>query len=234
MEKDYVALWSCCVTRAIHLDLVRNLTASTFLNCLRWLASRRGRPSLIVSDNAKTFKAASKVLKGFSVDAELDLENNRIDWKFNLERTPWWGGFFERMVGTVKRCLRKVLGNAKLTYDELLTTLIEVEGTINSRPLTYEYDKVGVEALTPSHLIFGGRLQSIPDGKLKIGDEDDDDKQHHLSRYRFLARTRTHFWNRWKREYLADLREYHKGNEIRKGNEVKLGDVVLVYDEKRK
>lgn len=236
MAKVYVALWSCCVTRAVHLDLVRSLTTGTFLNCLRRFASRRGRPSLIISDNAKTFKAASKVLKGFGEDVELNayLENNHIDWKFNLEKTPWWGGFFERMVGTVKRCLRKVLGNAKLTYDELLTTLIEVEGTINSRPLTYEYDEVGVEVLTPSHLIFGRRLQSIPDGKLKIDDDDDNDAQHYLSRHRFLARTRTHFWNRWKREYLADLREYHKGNENRKGSEVKLSDVVLVYDENLK
>ena len=83
------------------------------------------------------------------------LENNKLEWRFNLEKPPWWGGFFERMVGKVKRCLRKVLGNAKLTYDELLTTLVEIEGTLNSRPLTYAYDEVGVEVLTPSHLIFG-------------------------------------------------------------------------------
>jgi hypothetical protein len=70
---------------------------------------------------------------------------------------PWWGGFFERLVGLVKRCLRKVLGNAKLTFEELLTTLVEVEGTLNSRPLTYIYDEVENDVLTPNHLIFGRR-----------------------------------------------------------------------------
>ena len=84
------------------------------------------------------------------------LADNRIEWQFNLEKSPWWGGFFERLIGTMKRALRKVLRkNAKLTYDELLTNLVEVEGVINSRPLTYEYDETDVGVLTPSHLIFG-------------------------------------------------------------------------------
>ena len=68
------------------------------------------------------------------------------------------------MVGTVKRCLRKVLGNSNLTFDELLTILIEIEGTLNSRPLTFVYEEVGVEpALTLFHLIFGRKLSSLPD-----------------------------------------------------------------------
>ncbi|KAL9967410.1 hypothetical protein ACROYT_G025628 [Oculina patagonica] len=89
-------------------------------------------------------------------------ESNRIDWKFNLEKTPWWGGFYERLIGTAKRCLRKVLGNAKLNASELLTVLTEVEATMNSRPLTYEYDEIGAEMLTPSHLIYCRRLLSFP------------------------------------------------------------------------
>ena len=56
----------------------------------------------------------------------MELENRRIEWRFNLERAPWWGGFFERMVESVKRCLHKVIGNARLTFDELLTVLVEV------------------------------------------------------------------------------------------------------------
>ena len=80
-----------------------------------------------------------------------------------MERAPWWGGFFERLVRSVKRCLKKVLGNARLTFSKLLTTVVEIEGTLNSRPLTYEYDEVGCEVLTPSHLIFGRRLKLMPD-----------------------------------------------------------------------
>ena len=62
------------------------------------------------------------------------------------------------MVGSVKRCLHKVIGNDRLTFDELLTILVEVEGTLNYRPLTYEYNNPEWEILTPAHLIYGSRL----------------------------------------------------------------------------
>ena len=64
------------------------------------------------------------------------MEARHIVWKFNLKRTLWGGGYFERMIGSVKRFLRKVLGHARLSFDELSTVLAEVEGTINSRPFT--------------------------------------------------------------------------------------------------
>ena len=59
------------------------------------------------------------------------LEEHGIQWKFNLAKAPWWGGFYERLVGSVKRCLWKVLGNARLTFEELSTVFTEVEGTLN-------------------------------------------------------------------------------------------------------
>ena len=73
------------------------------------------------------------------------------------------GGFLERMVASVKDCLRKTLGNARLSYEELLTVLAEVECKLNARPLTYEYNEVHGEVLTPSHFIYGRRIKSLPD-----------------------------------------------------------------------
>ena len=128
MVKAYVALFTCCVTRAVHLDLVTDLKATTFVRCLRKFVARRGTPSVIISDNAKTFKTSAKLVKRLCDSNEVKerLETNRIDWKFNLEKTPWWGGFYERLISTAKRCLRKVLGNAKLNADELLTVFSTV------------------------------------------------------------------------------------------------------------
>ena len=63
----------------------------------------------------------------------------------------------------MKRSLRKVLGNARLTFDELLTVLIETELSLNTRPLTYDYDEVNGEVLTSSHLIYGRPINSLPD-----------------------------------------------------------------------
>ena len=55
-----------------------------------------------------------------------------MKWVFNIPKAPWWGGIFERMVRSTKRCLRKIVGQAKLSYDELLTALTEVEIVLNS------------------------------------------------------------------------------------------------------
>ncbi|XP_048580427.1 uncharacterized protein LOC116614572 [Nematostella vectensis] len=229
MKKMYIALFTCSVTRALHLELTEDLSTRSFLNCLRRFCARRGTPALIVSDNAKTFKSAAKFLNELydQPDIRTYCEENRIQWKFNLERAPWWGGFFERMVGTVKRCLKKVLGNARLNCDEMQTTLVELEGTLNSRPLTYEYDEVGAEMLTPSHLLFGRRLLNLPD---ELRDDEDEEVNGMMKRFRYLAKKRRHFWNRWFKEYLVDLREQHKVvNSGRKVAEV--GDVVLLFDE---
>ena len=225
--KVYIALFSCCVSRALHLDLVRSLSAAEFLGCLRRFSARRGTPSLMISDNAKTFKATAKALKKLygSETVREYLEGNRIEWRFNLERAPWWGGFFERMVRCVKRCLRKVLGHARLNFDELLTTVVEIEGTLNSRPLTYEYNEVGCEVLTPSHLMFGRRLKSMPDDDV---DDKSEDETNCGRRFRYLAKKKQHFWNRWRKEYLVDLREFHRGKLEKPTNGVEKRDMVVV------
>ena len=77
-------------------------------------------------------------------------------------------------MGSVKQTLRKVLGKARLAYQELETVLTEVEDSLNNRPLTYEYKQVGEEMLTPNHLLYGRRLGTLPDES--IDGEDDDSK----------------------------------------------------------
>ena len=55
-----------------------------------------------------------------------------IEGLSDVSKTPWWGGFFERLVRSVKRCLKKVIGHSKLSYDDLSTLVIEIKGTLNS------------------------------------------------------------------------------------------------------
>jgi len=93
-----------------------------------------------LSDNGKTFKAAAKFLSVVFKDETIQehLANRGCQWIFNVECAPWWGGVFERMVRSTKRCLRKVVGRANFTRDELLTAVVEIEAVINSRPLSYD------------------------------------------------------------------------------------------------
>ena len=150
-------MFTCCTTRAVHLELVPDLSATTFMNCFKQLSGRRGIPSKIVSDNGKTFRSASKIIMKIFNDDEVQkhFSTQRISWTFNLERAPWWGGFFERLIKSAKRCLKKVVGQSTLTYDELVTLIVEVESVLNSRPLTYlSLDDLS-EPVTLSHLICG-------------------------------------------------------------------------------
>ena len=158
-KKVWICLYTCSVVRAVHLDLVPNMTADAFLRSFRRFTARRGFPRRIVSDNGKTFKAADKIIHSVLTHPDVKQYSGSIglQWCFNLEKAPWWGGLFERMIKSMKRCLRKTVGRSKLSYDELLTTLAEVEMILNSRPLSYISSDDTEEPLTPSHLVMGRR-----------------------------------------------------------------------------
>ena len=83
-------------------------------------------------------------------------------WNFIVERAPSWGGFWERLVCSVKRPLKKVIGKSSLSVDELQTILTEIEAVINARPITYVYgdDESISNPLTPADLIYGRPITS--------------------------------------------------------------------------
>ena len=139
--KVYVVLYSCCSSRAIHLELVQNMSTDSFINCFR-LISRKGLPRLVISDNAKQFYTVDNILKYIFDQSRVQqfLANHNILWHFNIEKAPWQGGFYKHMVKSVKRCLRKTLRNANLSFEELMTILTEIESTINSRPFVRSFN----------------------------------------------------------------------------------------------
>lgn len=123
--------------------------------------------------------------------------------------------------------MRKALGNAWLSFDEFSTLLTEVESTLNSRPLTYEYNEIE-EVLTPSYLLYGRRIKALPD---EIVEPDDVIREENCSsRFKYLSTRLQHFWNRWRKEYLTNLRKFHRYRSGRKGRTVEIGDVVVVYE----
>ena len=120
-----------------------------------------------------------------------------VDWRFNVPRAPWWGGVFERLVRSTKRCLRKILGQAKFSHDELFTALVEIEMVLNSRPLTYVSADDLDEPLTPSHLLVGRRLMNYPDHLLNAGrglDSDQEDSHKLNARLKHLNHSLDSFW----------------------------------------
>ena len=117
-----------------------------------------------------------------------------LEWSFNVEKAPWTGGIFERMVKSAEKCLKKTIGRAVLTHDELLTAVTEVEMILNSRPLSYVSTDDIEEPLTPSHLLIGKRVLSLPDALPCDGDSDTETSPMCPNkRMRHLNRTLDHF-----------------------------------------
>ena len=86
------------------------------------------------------------------------LRRYEISWEFILQKSPSWGGFYEKLIGVTKMSLKKVFGKARLSYDELVTVICEIENSINSRPLTYVTEGNCQTPLSPYHLLYGHNI----------------------------------------------------------------------------
>ena len=239
-EKVYICLFTCANTRAVHLEIVTDLTVPTFVAAFRRFASRKSLPKVMISDNASTYQSAAEELSQLLNSPELksQLGSRGIEWKFIPKRALWYGGFWERLIGLTKLSLKKVLGKANITLEELQTITTEIEAVLNDRPITYISSELDDdEPLTPSHLLYGRRITNLPHPLQEENPSDDPTYNSTASQIEDQAKRRNkliqHFWNRWRQEYLTSLREFHKAfgkNEI----EIKVGDVVQVHDDTKR
>ncbi|XP_063620742.1 uncharacterized protein LOC134793124 [Cydia splendana] len=148
--KRWISLYTCLAVRAIHLEVVKDLTAEEGLMALRRMISARGVPTLITSDNAAHYKLLSEILQNpYCVEKE-------IRWKFIPQLAPWHGGFYERLVGLVKNCMKKTLQKHLLNDTQLVTAVKEIEAVLNTRPLTY-VDSEPDHVLKPSDFLTMGK-----------------------------------------------------------------------------
>ncbi|XP_035229444.1 uncharacterized protein LOC118201442 [Stegodyphus dumicola] len=191
--KCYISIFVCFSTKAVHLELVSDLSTSTFLAALKRFIARRGKPSKISSDCATNFKGASKELKEIYKNAariekssELCdyITSEGITWLFNPPTSPHYGGLWESNVKSMKFHLKRVLGSKLLTYEEFLTVLTQVEACMNSRPLcAMSSDPNDFSALTPGHFLIGAPLLAIPESDLS------DVKSSRLKRWSLVQQT---------------------------------------------
>ena len=220
-HKVYIVIYTCLSTRSIILELVHNATANTFINSLSRFINRRGCPTAMYSDNGSIYVADA---------TQQFAANHGIEWNFNIDCAPWQGGAWERLVGCVKRCLKKVLGTKKLTYVELQTLIVEVEAVLNNRPISIDYDD-GEEVLTPNHLLFGRRLPNV--NISTMGEEGVINETNFVKRKKFMGVILDHFWQRWRKEHLAFLRQSQRAKIKQRGAEIHINDIVIIYEDKQ-
>ena len=218
-SKVWGCLFTCLKVRAVHLELVHHMSAESFLMALRRFVGRRGKPKMIISDNAGQFKQGAEVmdriwvnmLKDEAVQSYVAQEN--IEWKWITEYSPWKGGFYERMVGLAKRACKKALGKCAVSKEQLSTLLIEVEAVMNTRPLVYVGDDINSgEALTPAHFLGTNCKLGLPDAAVEEYSPYELSSDDLLESWRRGQVHLNNFWKIWTNDYLQTLRETHTSN----------------------
>ncbi|GFY11899.1 integrase catalytic domain-containing protein [Trichonephila clavipes] len=223
LQKSYIVLFTYGVTKALHLELVSDMATNSFLLAFRRFLARRGNCKVIYSGNAKTFLKSKKEIENLSRILSQSMVQNfiakeRIIWQNIIEKSPWWGGFYERLVRSVKESLHKVLGKAILSFEEMTTILTEIEAVLNLRPLT------------PMH--FLNFVQNQPTYPVTFAEisENASTKSSLFKRKKYQQLLLKQLWHRWKKQHLLDLRTAHSVKNPETHPELKVGDVVLIEE----
>jgi len=109
--KYYVCVFICFASKAIHLELIEDLSTVSFLHGLKRFICTRRRPRQILPDNANSFVGALNdllelrrlFLSSDHQRATLDFcLAEAIDWCFIPPRSPHFGGLWEAAVKIAK------------------------------------------------------------------------------------------------------------------------------------
>jgi hypothetical protein len=230
--KAYIALFVCMATKAVHIELVSDLSTKAFLAALTRFTSRRGHCKDIFCDNATNFVGAKNEVTAInnllasSQHQEEVLKfcaNQIINFHFIPPRAPHFGGLWEAAVKSMKYHFNRIVGTTQLTFEEMCTIITKIEAILNSRPLIPESsDAEDVNAITPGHFLIGRPLTALPEPVYE------DVTSNRLHRWQLLQKMTQHFWKKWSRDYLTTLQNRTKSAGQSK---IIIGMLVLVRED---
>ncbi|XP_042910459.1 uncharacterized protein [Parasteatoda tepidariorum] len=204
--KMYICIFVCFATKAVHIEVVGNLTAESFIAALKRFVARRGKPNELFSDCGSNFVAANKeinrVVKSLQKEESIHqyFADEQIKWHFNPPSAPRFGGIWEAAVKSAKSHLKRTIGDHKLTLEEFLTLIAQIESCLNFRPLCpVSDDPAELSALTPGHFLVGTALSFIPEENLL------NENIPPLKRWQLTQKLFQNFWKRWVNEYISSL-----------------------------
>lgn len=230
--KGYIAVFVCLATKAIHLELVPDMTSKKFINALTRFISLQNKPTRMFSDNGTTFvgtkRLLDKELKEAIQLAELEgaeyIANDGIEWSFIPPSAPHFGGLWEAGVKSMKTHLKRALHDHILNFEEMETMLYQIAACLNARPLTpLTEDPEDLQALTPAHFMIKHVSQSLPSRNF-VGE-----KINLADRYKLQQTVLQNVWCRWQNEYLTRLHQRNKWTSEKEN--LKVGDLVLLKED---
>lgn len=210
-RKAFVAVFVCFCTKAVHLELVADLSTAKFLQVLRRFVSRRGLCSDIYSDNGRNFVGAANELRQLLQNKEhheqiaQECAHNNIRWHFNPPKASHFGGLWEAAIHSAQKHFIRALGTQTLPYDDMETLLSQIECCLNSRPLVpISDDPSDLEPLTPGHFLVGSALKAVPDADVTSI------PFNRLKKWQQTQKLYQQIWERWHRDYLVTLQPRSK------------------------
>lgn len=227
--KSWIAVFVCFCTKAVHLELVSDLSTAAFLAAFRRFTARRGYCTDIYSDNATNFVGADKELQRHLKQVTKDetwltnLSNNGTKFHFAPPGSPHFNGLAESTVRMAKTSMVKVIGEQKLTFEEMSTVLYQIEAAINSRPIcALQSDASDWNVLTPGHFLVGQPLIAIPEPSII-------EQKSVTNRWQLVQQITQQFWRRWSREYVHQLQQRNKWTKEMPN--VKVDDIVMIQED---
>ncbi|XP_020556659.2 uncharacterized protein LOC110014220 [Oryzias latipes] len=226
--KKYGLLFTCMSSRAVHIELLDDLTTDAFINALRAFIAIRGKVRQLRCDQGTNFVGANKefmnAMKGLN---EEQLKEHGCEFIMNVPSASHMGGVWERQIRTIRSVLTAILDQSskRLDSSSLRTFLYEVMAIINSRPLSTDHlNDPSFEPLTPNHiLMMKSSIISPPPGDFVSQD------LYLRKRWRQVQYLANVFWTRWKKEYLLNLQQRQTWQKDKR--DTKVNDIVILQED---
>uniref|UniRef100_A0A182NQB9 Integrase zinc-binding domain-containing protein n=1 Tax=Anopheles dirus TaxID=7168 RepID=A0A182NQB9_9DIPT len=217
-EKRYVAVFTCLVTRALHLEVAHGLSTEACIMAIRRFRYTRTTNFIGANNELRKQIAANHYS---SADSFTDTHTT---WRFNPPSAPHMGGVWERMVRSVKEAMNAFNDGGRLNDEILLTALADSESLINSRPLTYmPHASSDSEALTPNHFILGSstekkeQVRVLPHPAEALRNS-----------YKRATELTDHFWDRLLKEYVPTL--HRRSKWVDEGQQLEIRSLVFITE----
>ena len=232
--KRWSLVFTCLSSRAIHIEVLEAMDASSFICALRRFFALRGHAKLLRCDRGTNFVGANTELQEAESEFNEKVENFATEhgckWEFNPPHASHFGGVWERQIGTIRRVLDAMfaeLGKTQLTHELLVTLMAEVVAIVNARPISaLPSDTDDPQPLSPAMLLTMKTCPAgPPPGQFLRADVY---ARRRWRRVQFLAEQ---FWTRWRREYLQSLQPRQMWTVTRR--DLRVGDVGLMRDEQQ-
>ena len=230
-QKCWLLVFVCLTYKAVHLEVIYDVSGQSFLMAFQRFVARRGRPSTVMSDNGTNFVLGERMIAKTwesiygDISADLQAKYPQIVWTFTPPFGPHFNGMYERMVRSAKPALQAVLPPGLIDSEQFHTGVVMAEGILNGRPLCYvSTDAEELQVLCPNNFIVGraaADLLPVATAEWKL-----------TKKMAFIDTLMQEFWNRFLKEMVPQMHLMNKWT--RPSRNLQEGDIVVVLDSLRR